>query len=239
MTDNKTAQAARAQAGTNLESVVAQILNLLLNKQHIFVIKGSVKELRHVLQDDALAKQIIEYSKLPVKRPCDQKQIEDYPDTDLFVIYRDDAKWRVLGIISCKVSFHARHTEVAFWGLAIRTSSNMKYVCVTEDSDIYSGKNSELGTSCTESKATRRILESYTARVYIIKKYSSIDDPQLVDDVREFQQALQKTTPASRMANPHFDDPKLPHHTQYCASVCPLDELYFDVLRWRDEALPS
>ena len=100
MTDNRTAQAARAQAGTNLESVVARILNSLLNDQNIFVIKGSLKDLRRVLQNDAL------------------------------------------------------------------------------------------------------------------------------------------TTAAARMANPCFDNPQIPHHTQYCESVCPLDELYFDALRWRDEAFP-
>ena len=238
MTDNRIAQAARAQAGTNLESVVARILNPLLNDKNIFVIKGSLRELRRVLQDETLADQIIEYSTLPVKRPCDQKQIKDHPDTDLFVIYREYNKWRVLGIISCKVSFHARHTEVAFWGLAIRTSSNMKYVCVTEDADVYAGKKSELGVSCAESKAARRILESYTARVYICKKYESTEDPQLAKDVEQFRKALPKITAAARMANPCFDNPQLPHHTQYCESVCPLDELYFDALRWRDEAFP-
>jgi len=238
MTDNRTAQAARAQAGTNLESVVARILNSLLNDQNIFVIKGSLKDLRRVLQNDALADQIIEYSKLPVKRPCDQKQIKDHPDSDLFVIYKDDNKWRVLGIISCKVSFHARHTEVAFWGLAIRTSSNMKYVCVTEDADVYAGKKSELGVSCAESKAARRILESYTARVYICKKFGSTEDQQLAKDVEQFRRTFPVTTAAARMANPCFDNPQIPHHTQYCESVCPLDELYFDALRWRDEAFP-
>ncbi|MBM4048235.1 MAG: hypothetical protein FJ279_24290, partial [Planctomycetes bacterium] len=239
MTDNQTAQAARAQAGTNLESVVARILNLLLNERSVYVVRGNLKELRRVLQDDALARQIIEYSKLPVKRPCDQKQIEDYPDTDLFVIYRDAVKWRVLGIISCKVSFHARHTEVAFWGLAIRTSSNMRYVCVTEDADIHAGKKSELGVSCSESKATRRILESYTARVYLIKKYDSTEDPRLTQDVERFRQGMAEKRSAARLDRPDFDDPALPNHTQYCSSVCPLDELYFDILRWRDEAIPN
>ena len=214
-----------------MESVVAHILNPLLNERNIFVIKGSFKELRHVLQDDSLADQIIEYSKLPVKRPCDQKQIEDYADADLFVVYKDASKWRVLGIISCKVSFHARHTEVASWGLAIRTSSNMKYVCITEDADIYSGKKSELGVSCSEPKATRRILESYTTRVYVIKKYSSTEGSQLIDDVKRFRQELLKTTSSSRLTNPYFDNPTHLNHTQYCSSVCPLDELYFDIVR--------
>jgi len=239
MTDNQTAQAARAQAGTNLELVVARILNSLLNDQSIFVIKGSLKELRRVLQNETLASQIIEYSKLPVKRPCDQKQIEDYPDTDLFIVYRDATKWRVLGIISCKASFHARHTEVAFWGLAIRTSSNMKYVCVTEDKNVHLGGTSELGVSCSESKATRRILESYTTRVYLINRYKSPEDPQLVKDVELFRKSRPESTAAGRMAKPCFDDSRIPNHTQYCASVCPLDELYFDILRWRDETFPT
>ncbi|MEI8313967.1 MAG: BsaWI family type II restriction enzyme [Verrucomicrobiota bacterium] len=238
MTDNRIAQAARTQAGNNLESVVARILNPLLNEHKIFVIKGSRKELSRVLQDAGLVDQIIEYSTLPVKRPCDQNQIKDYPDTDLYVIYKDDTKWRVLGIISCKVSFHARHTEVAFWGLAIRTSSNMKYVCVTEDADTCSGKKSELGVSCTDSKAARRILESYTTRVYICKKYKSKEDPQLDKDVEQFRKLLPKATSAERTTNPCFDNPQSPNHTQYCASVRPLDELYFDALRWLNEAFP-
>ena len=45
MTDNATAQAARTHAGNNLESVVAKIMNLLLNEQNIFIIEGKRKEL--------------------------------------------------------------------------------------------------------------------------------------------------------------------------------------------------
>ena len=97
-----------------------------------------------------------------------------------------------------------------------------------------------LSTYClTNNIATRRILESYTARVYLIKRYKSTEDPQLARDVDGFRQSLLKTSAEARMKQPNFDDPYLKHHTQYCASVCPLDELYFDILRWRDEAFPS
>jgi len=60
-----------------------------------------------------------------------------------------------------------------------------------------------------------------------------------VADVEEFREALPQSTAGGRMAEPCFDDPAIPNHTQYCASVCPLDELYFDILRWRDEAFPA
>jgi hypothetical protein len=235
MMDDPAAQAARAQAGKDLETIVAKILNLLLNEHKIYIVRGNDKSLSDVL-GASLAEQVIDYSKLPVKRPCDQHQIEDYPDSDLFVIYKNDPDWRVLAVISCKVSFHSRHTMVAFWGLAIRVSSNMKYVCVTEDADIYRSKRSELGKSCMESTAARRILESFTARTYIIKQYKSPENPQLEKDVRRFLKEFNDSTRISRRAMPCFDDPHVPNHTDYCPSVCPLDELYFDALRWRDEA---
>jgi hypothetical protein len=237
--DNAIAQAARAVAGSNLEAVVACILNALLNEQNIFILKGSEKELRRVLQDDGLARQIMDYSRLPVKRPCNQTQIEDYPDTDLFVLYKDEHQWRVLGIISCKVSFHARHTEVAFWGLAIRISSNMRYVCVTEDANVWSGSRSELGVSCEQSTAARRILECYTHRVYLVKKYTSTKDPILESDIGAFCARLKTSTAEQRQAKPCFDDLSSANHTRYCPHVCPLDELYFDILRWRAEVLPE
>ncbi|MGO9527084.1 MAG: BsaWI family type II restriction enzyme [Verrucomicrobiia bacterium] len=234
--DNQTAQRARAAAGGNLEYVVARILNELLNSQDIFVVKGTKSELQRVLQDKAQVEQIINYCRLPVKRPCDQKQLEDYPDTDLFVLYKRSTDFRVLAVISCKVSFHARHTEVAFWGLAIRISSNMKYVCVTEDADIYDGKKSELGASCTQSRATRRILESYTTRTYLIKKYESTEDQHLVRDIAAFRNQLTQSTRSLRRDEPCFDNPVKSNHTEYCPGICPLDELYFDILRWRDES---
>jgi hypothetical protein len=115
----------------------------------------------------------------------------------------------------------------------------MKYVCVTEDADVYDGKKSELGVSCSESKAARRILESYTTRVYLCKKYESTEDPQLIKDVENFRHGLRETRSATRLERPSFDDPTIKNHTQYCASVCSLDELCFDILRWRDEAFPA
>lgn len=235
MMDDQTAQKARSQAGKDLETVVARILNLLLNDQKIYIVKGSDSELRNVL-GASLAKQVIDYSKLPVKRPCDQKQIEDYPDSDLFVVYKDNEKWRVLAVISCKVSFHSRHTMVTFWGLAIRVSSNMKYVCVTEDADIHRKKHSELGVSCSQSTSARRILESFTARTYLIKQYKFPTNPQLDEDVARFLAGLKDSTRSGRKDKPCFDDPTVSNHTEYCPNVCPLDELYFDILRWRDEA---
>ncbi len=115
----------------------------------------------------------------------------------------------------------------------------MKYVCVTEDANVHSGGTSELGVSCAESKATRRILESYTTRVYLIRKHASTDDPRLAKDVDEFRASLREVRSTSHDRIPSFDDPTMKNHTQYCASVCPLDELYFDILRWRAEAFPS
>jgi len=50
MMDDQTAQKARSQAGKDLETVVARVLNLLLNDQRIYVVRGSDSELREVLE---------------------------------------------------------------------------------------------------------------------------------------------------------------------------------------------
>jgi hypothetical protein len=131
-----------------------------------------------------------------------------------------------MAIISCKVSFHARHTEVCFWGSAVRASSYLKYVCVTEDRDIYQGKRSELGTSCEAATAARRLLESFTDRVYTIKKYEAPDSKELNEDIERKESASGETA---------FDDPSRPRHTQYCHLVRPFDDLIQDLRYWRRE----
>lgn len=230
--DDSHAQSLRSSEGQRLENVVAYILNTLLNKYDIYISPGTADGLKKLINDNAIVKQIIDYNKLPVKRPCDQKQLEDYPDTDLFIIIKTKSQWRVLGIINCKLSFHSRHTMVTFWGLAIRIGSNVKYVCVTEDKDQYhpTRPRSEFGKSCEKSTAARRLLESFIDKIYIIKPYEE-NSAELKSDI----QKLANTFLKQKKSQICFDNPNHKYHTEYCVSVRPFDDLVYDLLRWQEE----
>lgn len=225
------AQRARALQGRAFEDTVARILNEFVVADQLVVLRGKESVLVRTIGDAAAARELVDFTKLPVKRRCTQSQLEDYPDSDLFVLatpLTTDGRHRLVGIINCKVSFHARHTETCFWGSAVRASSYLRYVCVTEDRDIYAGGRgrSELGRSCGTATATRRLLESFTDRVYLAKKYGGPQDIRLEADLR------------AKLANPAsvaFDDPTVPQHTEYCHLVRPLDDLIDDLRRWKAE----
>jgi BsaWI restriction endonuclease type 2 len=229
------AQAKRVLGGRAFETTIMTILTRFLESDGIVVVTGKSKALLAVMEDPANVDEIVSYTRLPVKRRCTQTQLEDYPDSDLFALVRPHHPtnpWRLLAIINCKVNFHSRETEAAFWGLSVRTSSYIKYVCVTEDRDIYAVGQSELGASCRESRKARRLLESYTDRLYLCKRYSGIGDPILGRDVDTMLHQLDRERPTSY---PVFDDPSVPHHTQYCHLVRPLDDLINDLRRWKQE----
>lgn len=227
------AQSLRAAGGTTFEYIVAKILNSFLLEDGIVVTRAREASLRRLIQDQSNLYQIMDFTRVPVKRRCDQSQLQDYPDLDLFALIRPSQfgqLWRLLAIINCKVSFHARHTEAAFWGLLVRLSSNIPFVVVTEDRDIYKPKPSELGRSCAESTETRRILESFSDRVYLAKRYKSENDPKLDTDIAAKEESLRKGDTSIV-----FDDVNIPHHTQYCHSVRPLDDLIEDLRHWKVE----
>ncbi|MBI4213265.1 MAG: hypothetical protein HY534_03070 [Chloroflexi bacterium] len=225
------AQRARALQGRAFEDTVARILNEFVVSDQLVVVRGSEGVLARAIGDAAAARELVDFTKLPVKRRCTQSQLEDYPDSDLFVLatpLTTDGRHRLVGIINCKVSFHARHTETCFWGSAVRASSYLKYVCVTEDRDTYGeGRGrSELGRSCATATATRRLLESFTDRVYLVKRYDGPQDARLEVDVAAKQSHPEGTA---------FDDPGVPQHTEYCHLVRPLDDLIHDLRRWKSE----
>jgi len=229
------AQAKRARGGRAFETIIMTVLTRFLERDGIVVVTGKPKALLDVIEDPANVDEIVSYTRLPVKRRCTQTQLEDYPDSDLFALVRPHHPtnpWRLLAIINCKVDFHSRETEAAFWGLSVRTSSYIKYVCVTEDRDIYSVGRSELGASCGKSRKARRLLESYTDRLYLCKRYSGIGDPTLGTDIDTMLHQLDRERPTTY---PVFDDPSVPHHTEYCHLVRPVDDLISDLRRWKQE----
>jgi len=227
------AQSLRAAGGTTFEYIVAKILNSFLPDDDIVVTRAREASLRRLIHDQTNIHQIMDFTRVPVKRRCDQSQLQDYPDLDLFALIRPSQfgqLWRLLAIINCKVSFHARHTEAAFWGLLTRLSSYIPFVVVTEDRDIYKPKPSELGRTCEESTETRRILESFSDRVYLVKRYESENDPKLRKDIATKEENLKKGSTSIV-----FDDVNIPYHTQYCHSVRPIDDLIDDLRHWKIE----
>lgn len=232
---NQIAQSLRAVSGRNFELVVAEILNNFLISDGIVITRAREPALSALIQNESNLRRIMDFTKVPVKRRCDQAQLEDYPDLDLFALMQpatDDDVWKLLAIINCKVSFHARHTEATFWGLLVRLSSNIPFVVVTEDRDIYNANRSELGASCNESTVTRRLLESFTDGIYLVKRYQDTNDSNLHQDISNKRQYLQ-----DGLKTIVFDDPNVPSHTQYCQSVRPIDDLIDDLLRWRTEVV--
>ena len=230
---NRVAQSLRAAGGTAFEYIVAQILNTFLTSENIVVTRAREPALRTLIQDQSNVRRVMDFTRVPVKRRCDQSQLQDYPDLDLFALVRPtqpDQLWRLLAIINCKVSFHARHTEATFWGLLVRLSSNIPFVVVTEDRDIYKPKASELGQSCDRSTETRRLLESFSDRVYLVKRYNSVSDPLLRRDISTKADDLR-----AGIGRIVFDDASLPNHTEYCHSVRPLDDLVDDLKHWKLE----
>jgi len=232
---DRVAQSLRAAGGTVFELVVAKILNSLLESDGIVVTRAREPALRELIRDHSNLQRVMDFTRVPVKRRCDQTQLEDYPDLDLFALMRPsqgEDLWRLLAIISCKVSFHARDTEATFWGLLIRLSSNVPFVVVTEDRDIYKPKASELGQSCRRSTRTRRLLESFSDGVYLVKRYKGVDDPALRRDIETKRSELQ-----AGIHSVVFDDPSIPNHTKYCQSVRPIDDLIGHLRRRKEEIL--
>ena len=230
---NRVAQSLRAAGGTIFEFVVAKILNSFLNPDGIVVTRAREPALRTLIRDCSNLQRVMDFTKIPVKRRCDQTQLQDYPDLDLFALIRpsqDDGLWRLLAIINCKVSFHARDTEATFWGLLIRLSSNIPFVVVTEDRDIYKPKASELGQSCTQSTRARRLLESFSDGVYLVKQYNGVNDSSLCRDIETKRSQLE-----AGIRRIVFDDPNIPNHTKHCQSVRPIDDLIVHLRRWKEE----
>ena len=230
---NRVAQSLRAAGGTIFEFVVAKILNSFLNPDGIVVTRAREPALRTLIRDCSNLQRVMDFTKIPVKRRCDQTQLQDYPDLDLFALIRpsqDDGLWRLLAIINCKVSFHARDTEATFWGLLIRLSSNIPFVVVTEDRDIYKPKASELDQSCTQSTRARRLLESFSDGVYLVKQYNGVNDSSLCRDIETKRSQLE-----AGIRRIVFDDPNIPNHTKYCQSVRPIDDLIVHLRRWKEE----
>lgn len=235
---SREAQAEKAIMGGKFEDVVALILDSILAPK-MRIVRAKDNLLKEIIRDPEEKKTIVDFTKLPVKRICDQMQLEEYPDSDIYVLYLDkNSKWKILGIVNCKVSFHARETEACFWALATRLSSNIKYVMVTEDKDIYTKGKSELGESCESPRKARKLLEAFMDGIYLVKRYEDVSSSQLLKDIEKAKERYKKIEVGKVYdgADYIFDDPSIKGHTKYCKSVRPLDDLIVDLITWHWQA---
>ena len=231
------------ESGSRLETNVKQILNQILSKKDIEAF--SVAQIARWAKVDGVHKKLLEYIKVPIKNSCTQDQAMTLPDTDIVVVYKEEDKinhvvraWHPLCIVSCKVSFHARETEALFWA-ALMQQSKIKYVLVTEDADRYGQKKQSELKMCGTAKKTRRLLECFLDRTYIIKKYDKSTDYGIVADIDRFYRVFEKAEATAYRGNESriFDDYERKPHAEYCKNVRPFDDLLFDIMNWKFEKL--
>ena len=227
---DKKAQSLRALSGAEFEGRVAYVLNQFLNREDIYAV--SLKELKRLIKTNQKLVEILEYAKLPIRNPCEQKYEMVLPDTDVIVYYkRKDHSGNVeknfqLATVSCKVSFHGRETESTFWAHALR-DHGAKFVFATED------KFNELKT-CENGNKARRLLESYMDSVYLMSRYGGSED-KLLEDINRFHYAFEnsKSVGYQRQNTRIFDVER--KDSAYCKQVRPFDDLLFDLMRWKFE----
>lgn len=234
-------QSKKARSGKKLELNVKQILNNILDKEGIIVAALNEIDAKKSIIDDEHKEKIIDFIKVRFPTDCSQEYRLDLPDTDLIVLYRkknhdgSTMQWYVLGIISCKVSFHARETESTFWASVLKYHS-MRMVMVTEDKDRYTTRT-ELGT-CEKPTAARRRLETFMDRVYIIKQYGNGNaQNKIMEDISSFYDIFNQMQ-SRGYRTPHtqiFDDYETKFHCGYCNKVKPFDDLISDIMMWKME----
>jgi BsaWI restriction endonuclease type 2 len=237
-------QAKRAVSGRTLEDNVKMILNSLLNTEDIYAMTvGEIESDKNIESRE----QILEYIKVRFPNDCEQSFHVDLPDTDILILYRKEdnitkmVKWYILAIVSCKVSFHARETEATFWAVILQYHK-IRIVLVTEDADRYNvdikKRHTELAT-CEKPNSARRRLETFTDKIYVIKKYSADKGYNLAEDINNFYNVLKKMQPIGyrSLGTKVFDDYEFKPHCGYCNKVRPFDDIISDIMNWKFERI--
>ncbi len=229
------AQRLRQHAGKVLEQNVAFIITQLLQREDIYAV--SLKELIELSKREEAFRQVLEFAKMPLRCPCDQTFVSILPDTDVIVYYtQKDHQGHVLkryhlATISCKVSFHGRHTESTFWASQMKGGLGAKFVLVTEDKKKPAG---ELGI-CDKGNQTRRLLEHYMDSIYTINQYEGRAN-QLSRDIGDFYRVFEDSKQSGYLRqNTRIFDNKRPSD-RYCQQVRPFDDLLFDLMEWKFKA---
>lgn len=220
------AQRRRQQAGQVFQDVVHTILKAFLEPLGLVVSSGRQADLRRVVLGKQGLKSVLQGARPGVRRPCDGRILDVYPSTDLFVIAREE--WKLLAVVNCKVSFHARHTEACFWAHAMHEKTDVLYFVVTEDKAAWTGGRSELGPSCEQASRTRKLLETYTDGVYLLQHFKGLSDPSLATCIAAVRERLAGSP--SKLQDPTLlrgilDQEAETGHTRYCSRVRPFEDL--------------
>ena len=88
MTTTRVAQSLKTLGGAAFERIVATILNGFLQNDNILVTRAKEDELKKFIRDGKNLFQIPAFTRIPVKRSCNQSQLENYPDLDLFALIK-------------------------------------------------------------------------------------------------------------------------------------------------------
>lgn len=146
-------------SGGDFEGFVRNHINEALNESGILAIKGDT--LKTLAKTDNHVQEILKFLMLPNKRKCTQTELKIWADSDVIVLYKDARnQWKVLAVISCKTSDHARNTSVLFWAQAF-VHLGIKYFLATQDLD------NQFDEECVHSAKKSRILfEAYCDRVF-------------------------------------------------------------------------
>lgn len=196
------AQAAKQERGEAFHDVVSYVLGQLLKGHGIHVVRmknrGSINPFQPFVKDPAIASDLLNRIRLPLKRPCDQSDSNTFPDSDIVIIREvmPDV-WRILSIVNCKVSFRDRHIQACFWGLAFKQHTDIRYFVVTLDAQR------ELGNKCGANEVRKR-LETCTHGVFVMREFKNVQDDTLVDVLEGIKQQS-KTDPEVIRRATEFD----------------------------------
>lgn len=146
-------------SGGDFEGFVRNHINEELNKKGIVAIKGD--NLKKIASKNSQVAGVVKFLMLPNKRRCTQTELKIWADSDVVVVYKDSKnQWKVLAVISCKTSDHARNTSVLFWAQAF-VHLGIKYFLATQDLD------NQFDQECIQAtKKSRRLFEAYCDRVF-------------------------------------------------------------------------
>ncbi|MXX21374.1 MAG: hypothetical protein F4Z46_06320 [Cenarchaeum sp. SB0667_bin_13] len=213
-------------------------MNAVLKKENILICSLREIDTARPIVGIEHKKDILKFIRVPFPNDCAQDYRLYMPDTNLFVLYKQGRhgsnvyRWLVLGIVSCKTSFHARETESTFWALVLK-SYPMRVVMATEDKNRYKTRT-ELGT-CEKPTAARHRLEAFMDRVYIIKKYGN--GHNMMADISKFHDVFETMQSRGyRSQNTQiFDEWHTPTHAGYCNKIKPFDDLISDIMLWKLE----
>ena len=172
-------QSWKAFKGNNFEKLILHIIHNELTTDKVTCIPGRLLGRKKLSQElsNVHRNLIVRYGKHCI-----------LPDADL-VIY-DPLSYRVLGIISCKITLRERIAQTAYWKLKLASDPatiHIKgwFVTTDEDGDLVKGLDEPSRTGAVRN---RIIVEHELDGTYTLREVSESDKvkpfPRLIDDLR-------------------------------------------------------